>query len=102
MLFFIIKQIILSLILIVAMHYIFIFFKDNLTHPQMKDLVNKPKTKYQQIYSSLNKKNEPIDNKNQMKNELQNYLKEISTNTANKDIKSAEDNNFFKSNYETL
>ena len=84
------------------MHYIFIFFKDNLTHPQMKDLVNKPKTKYQQIYSSLNKKNEHIDNKNQMKNELQNYLKEISTNTANKDIKSAEDNNFFKSNYETL
>jgi len=84
------------------MHYIFIFFKDNLTHPQMKDLVNKSKTKYQQIYSSLNKKNAPINNKNQMKNELQNYLKEISTNTANKDIKSAEDNNFFKSNYETL
>ena len=78
------------------MHYIFIFFKDNLTHPQMKDLVNKSKTKYQEIYSSLNKKNAPINNKNQMKNELQNYLKEISTNTANKDIKSAEDNNFSK------
>ena len=49
MLFFIIQQIILSLILIAIIHYIYEFFKNNLTEPKIKDLVNKPKAKYEQI-----------------------------------------------------
>ena len=42
MLFWIIQQTIISIILIISVHYIYIFFKNNLTIPKTKDLVNKP------------------------------------------------------------
>ena len=46
MLWFVIQQLLLSLILIAIVHYIYEFFKNNLTEPKIKDLVNKPKVKY--------------------------------------------------------
>ena len=52
MLWFVIQQMLLSLILIAIMHYIYEFFKNNLTEPKIKDLVNKPKAKYEQIYKN--------------------------------------------------
>ena len=52
MLLFIIQQVILSLILIIMVHYIYVFLKDNLTQPKIKDLVNQPKAKYDQLYSN--------------------------------------------------
>lgn len=42
----IVKWTIISLILIVLLHYLFIFFKDNLTIPKTKDLITKPLEKY--------------------------------------------------------
>ena len=35
----ILQQTIISIILIVSLHYIYLFFKDNLTVPKTKDLV---------------------------------------------------------------
>ena len=35
-------MIVISIVLIASIHYIFVFFKENLTIPKTKDLVNKP------------------------------------------------------------
>ena len=56
MFFWIIQQIIISIVLIVSIHYIYIFFKNNLTIPKTKDLVKKPIEQYKKIYTSLNNK----------------------------------------------
>jgi uncharacterized protein YlxW (UPF0749 family) len=74
MLFWIIQQTIISVVLIISVHYIYIFFKNNLTIPKTKDLVNKPTEQYKKIYSSLTKTKE--DTK-EMKSELKNYLKTL-------------------------
>ena len=74
MLFWIIQQTIISIVLIISVHYIYIFFKNNLTIPKTKDLVNKPREQYKKIYNSLKKGKE--DSK-EMKNELKNYLKTL-------------------------
>ena len=58
MFFWIIQQIIISIVLIISIHYIYIFFKNNLTIPKTKDLVNKPTEQYKKIYSSLKKNKE--------------------------------------------
>jgi len=77
----ILQQTIISIILIVSVHYIYIFFKDNLTVPKTKDLVKKPTEQYNKIYDVIKKKN---NQKNNMKNELKNYIKELSKNNNNK------------------
>ena len=105
MLFFIIQQIILSLILIAIIHYIYEFFKNNLTEPKIKDLVNKPKAKYEQIYNSVNNmEKEPTPPTSSMKTELQNYLTELSK-TNNTDEPSGvpmSQNTFFNNNNQSL
>ena len=80
MFFWIIQQTIISIVLIISVHYIYIFFKNNLTVPKTKDLVNKPTEQYKKIYSSLNKDKE---NNQEMKNELKNYLKTLSSSKKN-------------------
>ena len=99
MLFWIIQQTIISVVLIISVHYIYIFFKNNLTIPKTKDLVNKPTEQYKKIYSSLKKSKE--DTK-EMKNELKNYLKTLTssktkkTKNTNNGIQTAE--NIFSAN----
>ena len=51
MLLWIVQQIIISVVLIVTVHYIYIFFKNNLTVPKTKDLVKKPTEQYKKIYN---------------------------------------------------
>ena len=46
----IIFSIIISLILIIIIHNLFIYFKDNLTAPKVKDFINKPNKNYEEIY----------------------------------------------------
>lgn len=85
---------VISLILIILVHYLFTFFKTNLTIPKVKDLVNKPQQQYEKLFdtmnqnsinqNSINNNNNNITEKNtssddNMKNELKNYLKELST-----------------------
>jgi len=81
MFFWIIQQIIISIVLIVSIHYIYIFFKNNLTIPKTKDLVKKPIEQYKKIYTSLNNKGKKNEN---MKNELKTYLKELSSKAEKK------------------
>jgi len=74
------KHIILSLVLIISIHYTYVFLKDNLTTPKTIDLIQKPKEKYSEIYKSL--KEDTTDNKinDNMKDELKIYLKELTSN----------------------
>ena len=79
----IIQMSIISLVLIILVHYLFTFFKTNLTIPKVKDLVNKPQKQYDALFDTMKEpviqptNSEPVDNSN-MKNELKNYLKELS------------------------
>ena len=52
--------IISSIILIWLVHYLFNYFKDTLTVPKIKDLVNEPNKKYKNIYQVINGDEERI------------------------------------------
>lgn len=92
------QSIVISLILIVLIHYLFYFFKNTLTVPKVKDLVNKPRERYNEVISTLNNEKDTIPNKNDMDNELQNFLNDLKQNTSNNTVESAsEANNVFSS-----
>jgi flagellar basal body-associated protein FliL len=96
----IIQMSIISLIVIVLVHYLFIFFKKNLTTPIVKDLVNKPQKQYDALFNTMNQPdsstfsstkhtNDSIEisnatNNSNMKSELKNYLKELSDSKKSK------------------
>jgi hypothetical protein len=79
----IIKTSILSLLIILFLHYIYDFFKTNLTTPKINDLIVRPTETYQEIHKVLSNESisllPPIENKHDMKDELKNYLKTLST-----------------------
>jgi len=83
---------IISIILIFLVHHLINFFKSTLTVPKIKDLVNTPTQKYENMYSIINNGNtSEISEKNKdytlidllptknddtnMKSELKNFLK---------------------------
>ena len=105
MLWFVIQQLLLSLILIAIVHYIYEFLKNNLTEPKIKDLVNKPKVKYEQIYNNVTSR-EPEANppSSSMKTELQNYLTELSKTNKSSEPSGVplSQNTFFDNNYQSL
>ena len=74
MIFWILRQIIISFLFIFTMHNIYNYFKTNLTVPKIKDLIKKPTQQYKDIYESEEK---TVD-KESMKNELKDYLKNLS------------------------
>lgn len=77
------SQAIISLIIILVLHNLFLFFKDNLTTPKIKDLVTKPNEEYKKIYSKLNSSNnnsKNSDEKEKRKNELIKYMRSLSKN----------------------
>lgn len=84
MLFWIIRQIIISFIFIFTAHYIYNYFKKNLTVPKIKDLIKKPVKQYEDIYQSQ-EKDSNVD-KETMKNELKDYLKGLSATKNEKKI----------------
>ncbi len=90
----IIQMSIISLILIILVHYLFTFFMTNLTIPKVKDLVNKPQQQYEVLYNTMREEpksqNNSSDNES-MKTELKNYLKELSD--KNKGINNNNNNN---------
>tara|TARA_A100001037_G_C14771747_1_gene466379 strand:- start:194 stop:535 length:342 start_codon:yes stop_codon:yes gene_type:complete len=77
MLFLVTKTAVISLVLIILVHSLYIFLKTNLTIPKIKDLVNKPDMRYKEIYNTLLKKNEKEESL-EMKNELKKYLQSLS------------------------
>jgi len=109
--------IITSLILIILIHYLFNFFKDTLTTPKVKDLVEQPLMRYKNIEKITNnietqdiigttkideiidKKNTATNNENDMKNELKNFFNELKEqNTMNNNF----DNNFSQKLYSEI
>ena len=106
MIFWITKQIILSIILIAVIHYIYTFFKNNLTIPQVKDLINKPQKQYDEIYKTIKSENNSGENQD-MKDELKKYLAEMQqkqepdTKEDIKPIGGTFDNNF-SDTYQTI
>lgn len=85
MLLWLIQQVIVSLVVIVLIHSIYKFLQNNLTTPKIRDLVNKPTKEYDEIYKTINGSEivttatgETISSSS-MKNELQNYLKELNS-----------------------
>ena len=85
-----IKVTILSLILIFVFHNLYGFFKNTLTTPKIKDLVNKPQKKYDEIINTIKKeKTQEIREKpstsipkTDMKDELKHFLSEIKNKPA--------------------
>lgn len=80
---------IISLIFILLLHHLFQFFKNTLTVPKVKDLVNSPNKKYQNIINHIEYE-KPIkepsilsaDVKENMKTELKNFLKSQNTSSG--------------------
>ena len=90
MLSWIFQQIVISLILIVLVHSIYKFLQVNLTTPKVRDLVTKPSKQYEEIYKTFKEHSASSsasttstqngeENETLMKSELQNYLKELSS-----------------------
>lgn len=87
----IIQSGLISFILIFLIHYLFTFFKENLTVPKVIDLVNKPKEQYEDLLKNTTPP--PVPNEqllpsnkpdmSNMKNELKNYLKDLKSKTQN-------------------
>ena len=91
MLAWVIQMSIISIIFIVLVHHILLFFKTTLTVPKIKDLVNLPNQKYKNIYDTIANANENanyinentnsytaidlLPTENTMKDELKSFLK---------------------------
>lgn len=85
----IIQYSVLSIVMILLLHYLYNFFKDTLTIPKVKDLIHHPSKQYEKLFESIQKGDyEPNssssslhtsteNNKEDMKNELKNYLNEL-------------------------
>lgn len=120
MLSWIVQITIISIVLIFLVHHLINFFRATLTVPKIKDLVNTPTQKYENMYNiinnsksneisntnyTLNKSSEneytlidllPIKEETNMKNELKNFLKkQLQTET----FSSLENESLSYSNY---
>lgn len=68
MLLLIIQMTLISIIFIFLVHHLFHFFKSMLTVPKIKDLVNSPNKKYENIYNTIyhtNQKSSQLNKSNQ-------------------------------------
>jgi hypothetical protein len=66
---------IISIILIFLVHHLIQFFRDTLTVPKIKDLVNAPAQKYENMFSAMNRDNRESVNYNT--NFDENYKKSL-------------------------
>ena len=95
-----VKTISISLLLIALIHYLYGFFKNTLTVPKVKDLVNKPAKRYNEMFAVLNneqnyqqnmEQKQSMDEQEQqqsmgqqsMQAELNNFLNELKKPGAN-------------------
>lgn len=80
---------VISLVVIMLTHNIYIFLKDTLTVPKVKDFINEPNNIYKEVEETLKKSRENNSNntteiknninENEMKDELKNFFKELNT-----------------------
>ncbi len=76
MLYWTIQWVIISLVLIMLVHNLYTFFKTNLTVPKVRDLVNKPTQRYDEMLG-VNREEKQEAPKTEMQNELQSFLQEL-------------------------
>jgi len=106
MLFWTIRITLISIILIFLVHHLINFFKSTLTVPKIKDLVNSPSQKYENMFHIIGKVNSntspsnyvndftssdllPKPDEQNMKSELKNFLKkQLNVSTNGTDISS--------------
>ena len=96
MLYWTVQWIIISLVLIMLIHYLYSFFKNTLTVPKVKDLVNKPTERYNEIlHNTLPSKPNPKASasepeiKTEMQKELRSFLQDLKKPKAKVDAPSA-------------
>ena len=94
MLTWIIQISIISIIFIFLVHHLIMFFKTTLTVPKIKDLVNSPNQKYQNIYDTISHKStlytdtdllptgDIVNESSNMKNQLKSFLKKQLNNDS--------------------
>lgn len=108
----IIQWSIISLILIILIHYLYSFFQTTLTIPKIKDLVNRPSDAYREIYDTIhndhlnenkqnrNKQNEQHMNSTYnklnkhdqtMKDELKSFLNNLNISSTNSQMNHTQD-----------
>ena len=111
MIFISVKTIFISLLLITLIHYLYGFFKNTLTVPKVKDLVNKPAKRYNEMYELINRESSYRERENKgmdppqkdlgqqnMQAELKNFLKDlkkpVSATTSTDSLPSANESAF--------
>ena len=77
-------QILMYIVLIGLLHYLYLFFRNNLTTPKVIDLVKRPTTEYQKMYDTI-KQTKQSD---EMKNELKDYFKNLNKSSNSEDSSS--------------
>ena len=82
MLYWTMQWIIISLVLIMLVHYLYSFFKNTLTVPKVKDLVNRPTERYNEILETIktSKRKTSLPDpavKTEMQNELRSFLQDL-------------------------
>jgi hypothetical protein len=83
MLFWSIQITLLSIILIFLVHYLINFFKSTLTVPKIKDLVNTPTQKYENMFNVMSlsdRQNTSNNNNNSSINNISSNINNISSN----------------------
>jgi hypothetical protein len=75
----------ISLILIILVHYLYSFFIDTLTVPKVRDLIHNPTERYNTIITDINKTARPgagetldaVPDQSEMQSELRDFLSNI-------------------------
>ena len=95
---------IISLVLILLVHYLYSFFIDTLTVPKVKDLVNKPIQQYNDILSDIknNSSSEDAIDKSEMQNELRDFLSNIKKSPQKHSVDTYEPSNLGGSSYSSF
>ena len=74
---------VISLVLIVLVHYLYSFFIDTLTVPKVRDLINKPVERYNEILSpQTTKASQPEPNQEEMQEELRDFMSKLKKDTT--------------------
>ncbi len=100
MLSWVIQITVISIVLIFLVHHLIDFFKSTLTVPKIKDLVNTPTQKYENMYNIINNKTEYNGNNNN-KNKNDYTLIDLLPKNDNEPTMKSELKNFLKSQLNT-
>ena len=74
------EKVVLSIVFILSVHYLLLYFQTNLTIPKQKDMFYAPIKKYNKMYDIIKQRENQdktatcIDDKESMKNELKEFI----------------------------